>query len=137
MKKLFQIAGLFALLGVAVVQASAQSHSMYVNAANLPLRGKPVATSPAMLKLGAKSRVDVLEPVKPGAWAQVMFSPYPGADLTWAGWVESKYLVAQRDSVKLPEGSYTVPKDERAFYQKAAKKSALAAPRRYKLVRVN
>ncbi|MBD2769721.1 hypothetical protein IC235_17665 [Hymenobacter sp. BT664] len=127
MKTAFTTA-LVAFLGVS---AQAQTHSMWVNAPSVNLRDKPAATSHVMLKLGAPAEVTVLG--KPnGQWSQAMFSPYDGG-MSWAGWVETRYLVASRDSVKVPPAAalFTVPKDEKVYPKRSGVTGVPPAARNY------
>lgn len=100
------------LVAFFALSAQAQTHPMWVNASSVKLRDKPAPTSHVMLKLGPPAEVRALGQPK-GQWSQVMFSPYEGG-ASWAGWVETRYLVASRDSVKVLAAAelFAVPDDE-------------------------
>jgi hypothetical protein len=129
------------LVAFLALSATAQNREMWVNTQSANLRDKPAASSHTMLKLGAPAQVTVLDspkeyaknPALKGKWVQVMFSPYPGGEMSWAGWMESRYLVAHRDSVKVPPAAalFTVPKDEKVFPTRVTVKGVSPAARSY------
>jgi hypothetical protein len=87
---------------------------MYVNAETLNMRETPSGKAPIVLKLHAPVAVTVFDPPLTAKyannkavlseWAQVSYSlpSYSDEVKMWAGWVNKKYLVAVRDSVKAP-----------------------------------
>lgn len=127
------------LVAFFALSAQAQTHKMWVNTPTANLREHPAATSHTMLKLGAPAQVAVSDapkeyaqnPALKGKWVQATFAPYNDGGVAWVGWVETRYLVANRDSVKVPPAAvlFAVPDDENVFPKRVTVRGVAPAAR--------
>jgi hypothetical protein len=86
---------------------------MFVNAATVNMRETPSSQASIVLKLHAPAAVTVFDPPLTAKyadnqavlneWVQVSYSldSYSTEVKMWTGWISKKYLIAERDSVKV------------------------------------